>query len=352
MSNYCVLDINKIKSRALLQTVYNHNKRISHPINAAEEIADKNEEWLIPGASDLADALDQKIASLPYYKDHKLYKNAVLAYELVMTYTPDAAGTFDEEAWKKENLKWLQETFDRNKDKYGTNIISIDYHYDEGSATVAGKTHCHAVVLPVDDRGHFNASYYTGSPIRMRALQDSYAEHMKQFGLERGRAYEASPHERVKMFYSRLNAESARPIPTAQKNESVHQYEERVARFIELERMANLKSLADKDKEIREIKSAYRTDEQRDRVIYKQQRDLTAYRKEREGMEHEFGGMHVMIDNAREMKALKEAYEEYPNRDKANLVKSGADELIAWQKDREKEQKRKNKKEEIELDER
>lgn len=217
MSNYCVLDINKIKSRALLQTVYNHNKRISHPINAAEEIADKNEEWLIPGASDLADALDQKIASLPYYKDHKLYKNAVLAYELVMTYTPDAAGTFDEEAWKKENLKWLQETFDRNKDKYGTNIISIDYHYDEGSATVAGKTHCHAVVLPVDDRGHFNASYYTGSPIRMRALQDSYAEHMKQFGLERGRAYEASPHERVKMFYSRLNAESARPIPTAQK---------------------------------------------------------------------------------------------------------------------------------------
>ena len=108
--------------------------------------------------------------------------------------------------------------------------------------------------------------------------------------------------------------------------------------------MANLKSLADKDKEIREIKSAYRTDEQRDRVIYKQQRDLTAYRKEREGMEHEFGGMHVMVDNAREMKALKEAYEEYPDRDKANLVKSGADELIAWQKDREKEQKRKTRK--------
>ena len=59
-----------------------------------------------------------------------------------------------------------------------------------------------------------------------------------------------------------------------------------------------------------------------------------------------------MVDNAREMKALKEAYEEYPDRDKANLVKSGADELIAWQKNREKEQKRKNKKEEIELDER
>lgn len=59
------------------------------------------------------------------------------------------------------------------------------------------------------------------------------------------------------------------------KNESVHQYEERIARFIELERVANLKSLADKDKEIREIKSAYRTDEQRDRVIYKQQRSCS-----------------------------------------------------------------------------
>lgn len=65
-------------------------------------------------------------------------------------------------------------------------------------------------------------------------------------------------------------------------------------------------------------------------------------------MEHEFGGMHIMMDNAREMKALKEAYEEYPDRDKAMYVKAGADDLIAWQKERDKDRKRKERNKEQE----
>lgn len=61
---------------------------------------------------------------------------------------------------------------------------NLDTNHDESTK------HGHYFVLPTDERGYLNASRYFGKKKQIVALQDSYAEVMKDFGLERGRSKE------------------------------------------------------------------------------------------------------------------------------------------------------------------
>ena len=95
-----------------------------------------------------------------------------------MTFSPEMEEELDFDRWRKANLKWLEEQFGKDK------IIRWDYNADERCQ------HLHAFVVPTDERGYLNASRYFGKKKRIIALQDSYAEAMEQFGLERGRSKE------------------------------------------------------------------------------------------------------------------------------------------------------------------
>lgn len=129
---YCFMDIKKIKSLNVMAAKYKHNYREIIVPNAIPELSGMNRE-LIPligkdgNPVDYNEAFKQKMESLEYYKDHKLRSNAVLAYEIVTTFSHEDTGKVDVEKWQEDNVKWLKDTFNLTPEN-GNCVLSVMYH--------------------------------------------------------------------------------------------------------------------------------------------------------------------------------------------------------------------------------
>ena len=80
--------------------------------------------------------------------------------------------------WIKANFGWVRDTFGKGK------MIRADLNRDEST------THLHCFVIMTDENGRFNSSRFFNKKSQVIALQDSYAEAMAPFGLERGQSKE------------------------------------------------------------------------------------------------------------------------------------------------------------------
>ena len=129
--------------------------------------------------------------------------SAVLAFELMLTaspeyFRPDNPGAASEwqadrlQAWEALSVKWL-------KDRYGDNIVRATFHRDESTP------HIHAVIVPLNEKGHLNARDYVGNREKLAALQDSYADAMKPLGLSRGIRGSKEQHEKIKDYYKSVS---------------------------------------------------------------------------------------------------------------------------------------------------
>lgn len=128
---------------------------------------------------------------------------AVLAFELMLSASPEyfrpdnpgAAGVWQADrlkAWEALSAQWL-------KDRYGDNIVRATFHRDESTP------HIHAVIVPLNEKGHLNARDYVGNREKLAALQDSYAESMKPLGLSRGIRGSKVQHEKIKDYYKSVS---------------------------------------------------------------------------------------------------------------------------------------------------
>ena len=198
---YCFMDIKKIKSLNVMAAKYKHNYREITVPNAVPELSGMNRE-LVPligkdgNPVDYNEAFKQKMESLEYYKDHKLRSNAVLAYEIVTTFSHEDAGKVDVEKWQEDNVKWLKDTFNLTPEN-GNCVLSVMYHGDE-----YGNVHCHSLVVPVNEEGRICASRFTDGAAALRRLQDSYAKAMQEHGLKRGIERSSAKHQDIKKFYT------------------------------------------------------------------------------------------------------------------------------------------------------
>ena len=178
---------------------------------------------------DFNDAFKKKIAELPYYDSHRVRKDAVRAIEVVLSYSPEADGSFDIDEWKEKSMAWLREKYDLAPKAFGTNIISAVFHGDE-----ARGPHIHAVIIPVDERGHLNAKRYMGNAYNLHQMKESYAEAMRGFGLVAGetRYHNRPEYERLQDLYKRT--EDARDaIPQPEKGELAEAWLERGMRALD-----------------------------------------------------------------------------------------------------------------------
>ena len=233
---YAIMMLKKVKTKAQLRQMYAHQYRTDSPDNADPSLKEKNDIAYPVKSSDFLHAFNERINSLPYYDTHDFRKNGVMAYDIVFEYSADAAGKIDIEKWKQDNITWLKQEFGEE------NVVSCVYHYDEASYTEQGVVHGHAVVIPVDDKGKVNASYYTGNKDKFAALQDSYAEIMKAHNLERGLRHSAAIHTDIKRFYAQLtNAIYGVPMPERGEHESDMEYIEKMKDAWRTERAAHLK---------------------------------------------------------------------------------------------------------------
>lgn len=220
---YCFMTIGKIHSKAQMTTKYKHNYREYSVLNADPSLSKNNEEIVPLNGKNYIEAFDERIKKLEFYQNGgKIRSNNVLAYEIVCTFSKEDAEKVDIQKWKQDNYQWLKDTFDKNPEKNGTNILGMISHEDEGNI------HIHCFVTPVDERGHLNAYYFTGGPAKMRKLQDSYAKYMEGHGLKRGIKGSRATHQDLKHFYTALNKQFERGIPKREEHEDLDIYLERV----------------------------------------------------------------------------------------------------------------------------
>ncbi|EAU9893984.1 plasmid recombination enzyme [Salmonella enterica] len=199
MAAYAIMRCKKLGSMGSVAAALQHAYRERETPNADPSRTPENEHH---GARSTDEAMGRLRDMLPA----KHRKDAVRAVEYVMTASP--------EWWEKATPGQQAEFFDRSEkwlaDKYGADrVIVATVHRDEATP------HLSAFVVPLTKDGRLSAKEFIGDRGKMRQDQTTYAEAVKDLGLERGIEGSKAQHQRVKTFYGELNRESARPTITA-----------------------------------------------------------------------------------------------------------------------------------------
>ncbi|MCG7546259.1 plasmid recombination protein [Pseudoalteromonas sp. MM17-2] len=203
--NYAIMRVEKVKSLAAIAAMSAHWRRTRPTPNANPKRKSNNR--VLQGAVDPYKAFQELIAERGI---SKFRKNGVLLLEFVLAFSPrylrDENGKYQPDASKK--LKdWINASLSWIKQEFGDKCISIHLHGDESNY------HLHFAVVPLELKTRkcgtqewaLNARGITGGSNKLRKLQDSYADSVKQLGLHRGMKGSKAQHEDIKAFYSALN---------------------------------------------------------------------------------------------------------------------------------------------------
>lgn len=221
---YSFMTLEKVKNMNQIIGKYKHNYREIDVLNADPTKKALNEELVGLDGKTYKEAFEERMASLGYGKDKRIRSNAVYGFEVVTTFSREEAEHMDFDKWKENNVKWLRQAFNANPEKYGDNVLSVVYHADE-----PGNVHCHAFIVPIDDKGNLNSRYYVQSRQKMIELQNSYGNLMKkEHNLERGIPHSKASHQDIKRYYTALNMTVARELPDVKEHESAMEYRKRV----------------------------------------------------------------------------------------------------------------------------
>ena len=196
----------RFKSSGQIAACDKHNERERETPNADISKSASNECFVGNNGRSLVDLVWERIGDNGGKKirtsaDPK--HSAVLAFEMTLSASPEyfrpdnpgAAGEWQMdklEAWEQLSAQWL-------KDSYGDNLIRATFHRDESTP------HIHAVIVPLNEKGHINAKTYIGGREKLAALQDSYAKAMQPLGLSRGIRGSRVQHERIQDYYKSVN---------------------------------------------------------------------------------------------------------------------------------------------------
>lgn len=325
---YCFAHVEKIHTVGEMTRKYEHNYRVHQVPNAIPELLNENEELVKLGNEDYASAYKKRIKELGYGKEKgekHIRKNGVLALEVVTTFSREDQENIDLDKWKKDNVEWLREYFNADPEKYGDNILSVMYHGDEN-----GCVHCHAFIVPVDDKGNLNASYYLDGRSKMRQLQDSYGEKMAAHGLSRGLKGSFARHEDIKKFYTALNMEINKDLPPQKNGETQGDYYKRLNK---LYKDTNLHHFNEMKKMERKLVEKKTIDFQERSEFY---REKHAFEQERDNFTRTFGDVKESAKKLKTINNLTSALENYPDREHASRIRNDMQMLVEWERRRKK----------------
>ena len=172
---YCIFNIKTYNTVKSLRDVQNEATRKKEYNNIDKTRTHLNE--VLMGDMSYTRAYNKAMKSEYYTKPDKYGRThkepQVKGIGVVLSYSPEAHGTFDERAWIDENIKFLKEVFPDCP-------INLCCHRDETTV------HLQGCIIPTTPEGKINKSYFIHGRKDLVALQDKYAERMAQFGLQRG----------------------------------------------------------------------------------------------------------------------------------------------------------------------
>ena len=185
--SYAILRTKKLKSASQIARVGRHNEREQRTLNADPERTKLNIDYRPEVTGSLIDRVRQRIGNRQHRKD------AVLAVEVLMAYSPEAQDSIDALGWGIESMNWLESEFGRE------NIVSARLHRDES------RIHAQCCVIPIDPNNRLNCKHFLGSPKKLAALQTRYAAAVGRFGLKRGEEGSKRRHVPIRDLYRDSN---------------------------------------------------------------------------------------------------------------------------------------------------
>lgn len=196
--SYAVLHI--MKASGSCTAIARHIERSIQPDNAHVELRYLNRDDFIKypdGVDGLGEAIQHRLDHAGLTR--KIGKNQVLALNVLLSSDGDALRRLADEGrlndWAESSVRWAKETFGEE------NVVGAHLHMDEQTP------HLHVTVVPIvtterkkkasETRVHKRYRTKSGNAPRLSAdsimtrenlthFQDTYAEAMAQFGLERG----------------------------------------------------------------------------------------------------------------------------------------------------------------------
>lgn len=335
------MHIDTIKTYSAMNNKFRHNYRMKFVENAIPELEQENEELVSLNGKTYEEAFREKATALGYGINKSLRKNGVMAFEVLTSFSREDRTKIDIEQWKKDNVEWLRKVFNANPEKYGDNVLSVVYHADE-----VGNIHCHAFVVPVDNMGKINASYYKADRTSLYELQNSYADKMKVHGLKRGIEGSIANHENIKRFYTELNQAVDVKIPEYTKEDTLETYKAKIDDFTKTLQASHLRKLKAKDREIVVAKSIPKQETtilRRDKA--KIGKKLDALEREIGDLEREFGPMKNIKSMLKTTSLLNDALKNYPDTDRTAAIIAEINQLIEWEREerRKEEEREKNR---------
>lgn len=200
--SFVILRTTKLKTAGEIGGSLGHTFRIMKTPNADKSKLHLNEHEF---------SLDQIKQNIKDRLPDKVRKNGVRVVEYLITGSPDwlGWGTDAEKKFFDSAKKWLVE-------KHGfENVVGLSIHRDETTP------HLVAYVVPIDENGKLNARGIFGGKGKMSAMQSSFADQVKELGLERGIEGSRAKHTTIKQFY----AEIQQPLENADvKRYAIHRF--------------------------------------------------------------------------------------------------------------------------------
>jgi len=245
-----ILRIEAIHSNQAFAAKMKHNYRIGNVPNADKNARHLNEQIIkLPVGEKYNSFFEKKISELPYYDNHKIRKNAIRGFEVLMSYGQGVPEDFSQEKWKKQAKQFLIDEFGKE------NIASAVLHMDEGTP------HIHAIIVPIKD-GRLNGTAYFKDRQAVRDFHSRCYDYMRECGLEAENKYMQITHEKTGIFYNNINLAMEQELPSIQDNESLESYVVRANEFYKEQMLRSLgktHQVAQLSKEKAALESANKT---------------------------------------------------------------------------------------------
>ena len=230
MENYTVLSIKKYHTFHQLHEQQLHNNREIPLLNVDYDLSVNNRN-IINENMDYSEVFNNRIktVSIETGQKIKIRKNAVLALELVLSFSPEMTEKIPLNRWCDKNVEWLKERFGED------NLLAVTLHMDESTP------HIHAEIIPIDERGRLCAKSFTSGKKVLHEMHDSYAEAMSEFGLARGKKRSRAKKRDLKDFYESIENATKNPVPEKLIGEDEEEYLKRIEKYIKDLKLAFLK---------------------------------------------------------------------------------------------------------------
>lgn len=186
--SFAIMRCAKLKSFGSFGGAIQHCFRERPTPNSDENLRANNEHYY---AKNEAESFKKLRELLP----EKVRKNGVICVEYVFTASPEWFDQVNEEKKKEffnRSVAWI-------KAKYGEeNIVVATVHNDEKTP------HLSAFVCPITKDGRLCARDFIGGREKLQKDQDSFAEAVKDLGLERGLRGSKAKHMTIQQYYGSL----------------------------------------------------------------------------------------------------------------------------------------------------